>query len=63
MIGQRVGSLEQGLGNRGRVMPPLLCVIEVIHAALSTSIIAPRHKGMMTIATLQDTKPEDWLDK
>lgn len=63
VIDQWDGSSRQGFGSEGRVMPPPLCIIEVIHAALSTSIITLGCKGVMTITTPQDAEPRDRPNK
>lgn len=44
-------------------MPPPLGIIKVIHAALSTSIIALGCRGVMTITTPQDAELGDRPDK
>ena len=63
MIDQGAGSSGQGSGNEGRVTPPPLSIIEVIHVALSTSIITHGRRGVMTITTPQDAESRDWPDK
>lgn len=63
MIDQWVGSSRQGSSSEGRVMPPPLGIIEVIHAALCTSIITPGCRGLMTITTPQDAELGDQPNK